>query len=394
MKKIKRINNLNPLTHQLMSQGGKRLTIGGLAAVAAASFVMTVHATDLYTITELSPLTTGGGYSQSYAINNNGQVAGWWQSSGSGTYQAVLWQDGSVAALGVNTGSAFKTYGINNPGQVVGGGGYSLETSSTSTAFLWQNGTVTTLGTLGGASGATAINDNGQIVGFSYDSAGYRHAVLWQNGNITNLDVGSGSFSEAYGINKFGQVVGWSSSPYSNNDSIEPTMWQGGTAVALGTLPKYDSGQARAINNTGQIVGWVSGTNNVPSQAFLWQNGTMTALPALSVGSATYAYGINDVGQVVGNSGYRAALWQDGTVINLNNVIPTNSDWVLNNARGINDKGQIVGGGTFDGRKEAFLMTPVPEHTTLALLTVAGAGLFLLKRRNCVAPTDNISPYD
>ena len=358
----------------------------GLAAAVAASSVAMAQANTLYTITELPPLTTGS-TGEAWALNNNGQVAGWSAADSSpGICQVVLWQAGSVTSLGVHNGNGVNGtgYGISDSGQVVGGAGYTSATLSSVSAFLWQNGTATTLDTLGGPSGACAINKNGQVVGFSFDSAGYRHAVLWQNGDITDLDVGSRSSSQAYGINNSGQIVGWSYSPYSNNEGMEPTLWQGGTGVSLGTLPHYVSGKARAINSTGQVVGWVSSVNNFQpyNQAFLSQNGVMTALPALSVGSSTYAYGINDSGQVVGNSGYRATLWQHDTVVNLNNVIPANSGWLLLNATAINDKGQIVGYGQFNGSGEGFLMTPTPEPKTLALLATAGVGLLLLKRRS------------
>ena len=391
MKSLKHSNKSVSKKPVLLTRSGWSAI--GLAAAVAASSVAMARANTLYTITELPPLATGSG-AEAWAINNNSQVAGWSTAFlGSGTYQAVLWQNGSVATIGIHNGTGSVPYGINDSGQVVGGAGYNNSTSTTSTAFLWQNGMATTLGTLGGPSEANAINNNGQVVGISYDSAGYSHAVLWEDGAVTNLDVGSRSYSEAYGINSSGEIVGWSASLYSNNDAIEPTLWQGGTGVALEMLPQHDSGQARAINNAGQVVGWLSSTNNILpyNQAFLWQNGVTDPLPALSVGSSTYAYGINRFGQVVGNSGYSATLWQHDAVINLNNVIPANSGWLLQNAASINDKGQIVGWGQFEGTREAFLMTPTPEPDTLTLLTLASLGLFLLKRCGHASFMDNNS---
>ena len=74
--------------------------------------------------------------------------------------------------------------------------------------------TVTDLGTLPGGSGsyAEAINNNGQVVGYSYiggDSV--CHPFLWQSGSGM-LDLGTlgGSYSIAEGINNLGQVVGMS----------------------------------------------------------------------------------------------------------------------------------------------------------------------------------------
>jgi hypothetical protein len=56
-----------------------------------------------------------------------------------------------------------------------------------------------------------------------------------------------------------------------------------------------------------------------------------------------------------------------GTVrmMDLNNLIPTNSGWELMGARGINTAGQIVGWGMFAGHTNAFLLTPVSAPVTM-----------------------------
>src|SRR5208283_2303003 len=89
--------------------------------------------------------------------------------------------------------------------------------------FLWQNGQpMTDLGTLAGSAGtsyATAINDSGEIVGYSFPTTNFSigtptQAVLWQVGQngqygITNLGAEGGSIgSQANAIDDAGQVVG------------------------------------------------------------------------------------------------------------------------------------------------------------------------------------------
>lgn len=70
------------------------------------------------------------------------------------------------------------------------------------------------LGTLGGASSsANAINDTGQIVGWSYTSNGVDHAFLWSSGNMVDLnsliDPASGWTLEGAGaITNLGWIVG------------------------------------------------------------------------------------------------------------------------------------------------------------------------------------------
>src|SRR5262249_46282650 len=73
--------------------------------------------------------------------------------------------------------------------------------------------TVIDLGPLGGTlSTATAVNDHGQIVGYS-DTAGdaERHAFSWtEEGGIVDLGTLGGTSSSAVAVNEHGQVVGTS----------------------------------------------------------------------------------------------------------------------------------------------------------------------------------------
>jgi hypothetical protein len=56
-----------------------------------------------------------------------------------------------------------------------------------------------------------------------------------------------------------------------------------------------------------------------------------------------------------------AVLWQDGQLVNLNDLIPADSGWVLVGAYGINNDGVIVGYGFLDGEQRGFVLTPDPN---------------------------------
>ena len=60
---------------------------------------------------------------------------------------------------------------------------------------------------------------------------------------------------------------------------------------------------------------------------------------------SSFVNAMNEAGEMVGRSGDRAALWTDEGVIDLNDLLPEGSDWVLWEADDINNVGQIVGYG-------------------------------------------------
>jgi len=345
----------------------------------------------VYTLTDLG--TLGGGASQAYALNDMGQVVGW--SAAVGYSPAFLWQDGVMLDLGILGGVYSCAYGINNRGQVVGIADTGIPPGSHSEyhACLWDNGNAIDLGTLGGGwSGALGINDLGQIVGGSSSSEGsWGQACLWQDGGIMNLGtpLGTEFGSIALAINNKGQVVGhaigFSSGPWAS-----PVIWSNGQWTRL-TSNQGDEqeGIATAINNLGEVVGWHRFDSDeggeIRFDPFIWRNGVTVTLPTLA-GEWHEALGINDVGQVVGLSSppdgpQRACLWSNGTIQDLNSLIPNNSGWTLYDAYDINNKGQIVGNGVApDGERRAFLLTPaqvnLAGHLYLKSASISNEGEF------------------
>lgn len=103
-------------------------------------------------------------------------------------------------------------------------------------------------------------------------------------------------------------------------------------------------------------------------------------------GSYSYAYGINASGQIVGYSTLAgdvtsdAFLYSGGILYDLNSLISPTAGWTLQSANAINDSGEIVGYGLNpSGQADAFLLTLVPEPSSLAVVGLAF--LALLARR-------------
>jgi probable HAF family extracellular repeat protein len=189
-------------------------------------------------------------------------------------------------------------------------------------------------------------------------------------------DLG-GSESYAFGINNNGVVTGRASLSFTKYHAFR----YDGTMHDLGTLGGTNS-QGNAINDAGIIVGnsQIAGTNDL--HAFLF-DATMHDLGTLG-GTYSSAESINSAGQVVGQSdlpgdSVNHAFLYTGTsgILDLNALIDPQSAWVLTDATGINDLGQIVGSGTIGGQTHAFLATPVPEPSGLAIATLGIVSLML-----------------
>jgi uncharacterized membrane protein len=204
-----------------------------------------------------------------------------------------------------------------------------------------------------------------------YTGSAYRDAVIW-NGTIPTL-LGQplgGAGGGANAINNAGQVVGYS---YLNGSTTsQATIWNGTTPTLLGQPPgggpPGGGSDAIAINNAGVVVG-INDVNGY-TQPIIWNSGVPTALPNLLGSPGSAPLGINDAGEIVGYgwAPYQnapdqivdATLWNAGSIFDLNTLVDASGiGWTLNDAWAINNVGQIVGDGINPlGQDEAFLLTP------------------------------------
>ena len=222
-------------------------------------------------------------------------------------------------------------------------------------------------------------------------ASGHLHAVTWENGQIRDLGVPSAEFneSEARDVNAGGRIVGRARTP--GHLQSRAFLVENGVMRTLPTHGGNDA-EAKAINDAGLVVGGSEVSADGPTRAFLFDSaaGTILNLGTLGDNSST-AFDVNNNGQVVGQAG-GAFLWEDGVMLDLNELIDPASGWTLTYASGINELGLIVGqGDNPDGESHAFLLTPIdrspgpnpiplPPAAWPGLATLAGMVAYRLRR--------------
>lgn len=255
------------ITHAFKYTGGVTQDLGSLPGINDMSAAFAIN--DLGAVTgydetdrflgfvshngSMKPLDIwGGGTTMAMGINNSGEIVGSADSPISDLHAYRL-SNGIAGDLGTLGGPASFANGINNSGDVVG---WAYLDNYTAHAFLYNAKGMNDLGTLSGngwdSSNATAINDAGQVVGYS----GYR-AFLYSKGVMRALPTYDDRKMEAYGINSQGDVVGGIvGNGYYGND---PFLYTGGNLLNLNQhldeTNHWHVEVVRGINDSGMIVG-------------------------------------------------------------------------------------------------------------------------------------------
>lgn len=252
--------------------------------------------------------------------------------------------------------------------------------------FRWQNGLMRELPTLGGTHGyAAGTNNRGQTVGWAENNVPdptcvapqqlQFRAVLWdRNARANELPpYGSDSVSAATALNDNGVVVGISGIcdvAVGQRSAIHAVRWIDGVAHDLGNIGGDAWNTPTAVNARGDIVGFANvapGTDFNP-HAFLWTAaGGMVDLGTLPGDISSQASGINASGQVVGVScsatACRGFLWEHGVMRDVQPMMVSGDDDVILGANDIDDSGRITGQALdkATGMFVAFIATPIDE---------------------------------
>ena len=168
---------------------------------------------------------------------------------------------------GVNINQSFPGISVNKSGQIVGtfycpapDVFKPLYTQIPCAYTISSDGTFTRLPDLGGFSGATAINDNGDIAGWVSPAGDYTNQserpVIWpRSGGITDLDTLAGrSLGLPVAMNSKGQILG--------GDCVQPTTNTGCAffydpvaKIASLKVPGASIVRPVSLNENGQAVG-------------------------------------------------------------------------------------------------------------------------------------------
>lgn len=162
-------------------------------------------------------------------------------------------QEYEITSLGTLGGSGSFGYAINDAGQVTG---YSITTGLKTDAFLYSNGTMHDLGF---ASIGLALNAAGTVTGYTqFSGPGDPTSAFISNGAVTQ-DLGTlgGVNSFSMGVNAANQVAGYSTTA---DGVVHAFLYSNGTLQAIGSLQGsglVGTSEALAINSSGQINGRV-----------------------------------------------------------------------------------------------------------------------------------------
>ena len=327
------------------------------------------------------------GMFQADGLNNAGQVVGQMTDTADGWPHAALWNNGTVTDLGMNgcretvSQCWSRANAINDQGQMVGEshtsdswpsqyfGPWSIyyaheafwEDAATPLVFMrtvgWEYGRALDINARSHAVG------HGRSVDWTRVAGDYVvHGYFWRN-NDEVVEFGEyNQGSKAFALNDNDQVVG----EIDVAGATQAFLWDDGAMTILGD---FGGGYSTAvgINNAGQVVG--SATNAAgQSRAFLWQDGVMYPLEARGDTVYSRALAINNAGIIVGEMDGRAVAWQDGRLVEINDLVDPGLGLNFIKATAINDLDQIIAttGGAYGNQLLSALLPPEGDVSVCA----------------------------
>ena len=321
-----------------------------------------------YQVHDLGTVESGASYAR--ALSSNGKAAGWASFDIVGGMRPALFELGRLPTP-IHTDGPGEATGINRDGEVVGW----YWRGGTRQAFLWKNHQIRLLmSPIGGHSVATAINDRAEVVGWFEVAPGVTHAFHYHKGRMTDLGAWGGTSSQATGINKHGDIVGF------REKQVGALVLKQGVRRLQGQRPELlrppkgmDNLVPADINDRGEVAGSMWSTDrpyDFETATFATRDGQVVNLQRPNCCFGTAGVSLNNKGQVVGYNFDRngdphenMTLWDPRQgQIGLSGLGRPVGWYQLTEGNAIDDKGVIVGAGVqnwgVDGRPHAVMLMP------------------------------------
>jgi len=208
-----------------------------------------------------------GDFSAALGVNSVGEATGYYTTAGdhmSARNRVFFYRDSRVEDLGTFGGEDGRVVAVNGRSLV---GFFSSEPHADYAqhqSFLFTGGKLVPIGSLGGQlTTARDLNSRDEVVGDGDAGRGAHHAFLFAGGTLRDLGtLAGGQQSAAYAINERGDIVGFSE---GSDQSARAVIVTAGVMSDLNGLIPSGSGwvltEARDINDAGRIVGtgWLDG---------------------------------------------------------------------------------------------------------------------------------------
>ena len=303
-----------------------------------------------------------------WGINDAGQIA----ISVNGAMGVVDPVNG-LREFGFPSGTGNQVWEINNNGVVCGSARPAPGEDISAYRYDYTTDTIVDL-TNGpqyrNSSDAYGLNDNGDIVGWSFITASFSHAMIWAaDGRDIMLPIGDLDPNylddSAEHINNLGDVVGWVTGPPGS-----PRIgWIGYDMLSVGPADVTTQGagvgdpgygvpdrQITAADLNYFVNAWVAGDTGIAD------------VTTQGAGAGDPGYGLPDGLITAADLNYFINDWVAGPTLNpkhrLTDLLsPADAAlWSRMQPFEINDAGQICGTGSYNGTTRGFLMTPVTSN--------------------------------
>lgn len=299
-----------------------------------------------------------------------------------------LYRDGNRTLLPIESGTVTSARDLNNRGDTLLARAPDANSLSNSGLIVHADGSQTELPRAPGVSlDPSTMNDAGQVAGRMSDGVRER-TFLYSGGQMSVAPEGF----NAWRLDEGGRVLGSFNSV--TGGPSRAAAFYGGQLHVLPEQAGYSNTLFGVVDEGLYAVGSM-GTDG-RGRAFLLQDGAYTELTAeLGPVTESMLLDMNERGQILyhatglltDGTGWfdRTYLWDNGTVTDLGALMGTlvqgNPDFTY--GLSLNDNGQVL----VQSRGDLFVITPLPEPTTLALMLAGLCAVVSLRRGNAARMT-------